>query len=304
MVLVWEGLLAIVTVAMLVVALTTAPGRHLVNVLSLAGPLGLMATGMALSFRTGTPNLAVGSIAAFTGALTAVILVEQGQGIVAAAVALLVAALAGVLLGLFTAAVSAPSWAVTLGAATAVEMLTLALTDTRVVPAPFFGDVPGWLWFVLFALISIVGALVLPSLKLGSPLLGAVVGLGGSSLLAGLGGLALLARVQAATPGSGFTNTVIVLAAVLLGGVSVHGRRGGVTGVVLAVLLLALVQAQFALWALPFWVFSLIAALVVLGGLLAGRLAELVSPEDAPPQQPPRQPPGPPLQPPPPPAPF
>ena len=56
--------------------------------------------------------------------------------------------------------------------------------------------------------------------------LGAVVGLTGSSLLAGLGGVALTAYDGAANPtADGVGLTVTALAAVLIGGVSVFGRR-------------------------------------------------------------------------------
>jgi hypothetical protein len=59
------------------------------------------------------------------------------------------------------------------------------------------------------------------------PGLGAVAGLAGSSLLAGLGGVAQLMRLKISQPASAQLLTTMALAAVLLGGVSVFGRRAG-----------------------------------------------------------------------------
>ncbi|MEV6156509.1 hypothetical protein AB0L53_39810 [Nonomuraea sp. NPDC052129] len=277
-VLVWEGLLGLATIGMIVVALLSAPSVHLVNVLAQAGPLGLVATGLALSFRAGTPNVAVGSISALTGMVTAS-LATQGLGWTAAIIAIVLATVGGLVLGLFVAALSAPAWAVTLGAAVACEAMVVAIADGQTISFQLGGDFPGYLWFVLFVIVSLGGALAWSALRLKSVWLGALVGLGGSSLLAALGGVALLTRLHAASPISSWTTTFTALAAVLLGGISVHGKRGGVAGTVLAVLFLSLVQGQLALWGTPFWVFMLVTGAVILAALLAGRLADLAAPE-------------------------
>lgn len=275
-VLVWEGFLGILTIALIVAALLSAPpSQYLVYILAQAGALGLVATGLALSFRTGTPNLAVGSIAAFTAMVSASLM--SGLGWTAAIIAILIATVGGLLLGLFVTALSAPAWAVTLGAAVACEALVNGIADARVIPVDI--DFPTYVWPVLFVIVSLGGALAWPALRVKSPWITAMVGLGGSSLLAALGGVALLTRTHAASPVSGWTTTTLALAAVLLGGISVHGKRGGVAGTVLAVLFLSLVQGQLVLWAAPQWVFQVIAGAVILGALLAGRLADLVTQE-------------------------
>ncbi|MFD1541246.1 ABC transporter permease subunit [Nonomuraea guangzhouensis] len=277
-VLVWEGFLGILTIALIVAALfSVSPGQYLVFILAQAGATGLVATGLALSFRTGTPNLAVGSIAAFTAMVTAWLMNMSGLGWSAAIIAILLTTVGGLLLGLFVTALSAPAWAVTLGAAVACEALVSGIADGRVIPVDI--DFPTYVWFVLFVIVSLGGALAWPALRVASPWITAMLGLGGSSLLAALGGVALLTRTHAATPVAGWTTTTLTLAAVLLGGISVHGRRGGIAGTVLAVLFLTLVQGQLVLWATPVWVFQVIAGAVILAALLAGRLADLVTQE-------------------------
>ncbi len=85
--------------------------------------------------------------------------------------------------------------------------------------------------------------------------LGAVAGLTGSSLLAGVGGVSQALFLQVGDPASGGINlTVVALAAVLLGGVSIFGRRGGLLGTVLGVvviqtaLFLVTARADSAVW--------------------------------------------------------
>jgi ribose/xylose/arabinose/galactoside ABC-type transport system permease subunit len=99
------------------------------------------------------------------------------------------------------------------------------------------------------------------------------VGLAGSSLLAGLGGVALTIEVQTADPTAGGTDlTIMALAVVLIGGVSIFGRRGGVLGVVFGALI---VEAIFFITQAhsvsPVWAEALVGVLILLGlGLSRG----------------------------------
>lgn len=274
------GVLVVLAVGMVVV---TAPTAHLPNVLASAAPLGLVAAGLSLSLRTGVPNLAVGAVSALSGALIATA-VEVGEMslVTGALLVLVLAAFAGLVMGAFTVLVSAPAWAVTLGAAVACEALLVAVTDARVIPveAPQF---PRALWFALFAVVSVAGGLLWARRdvreRLSKGWTAGLVGLAGSGMLAALGGFVLLMRLGAAQPSSSGTfTTVFALAAVLLGGTSPNGERGAVTGTVFSVLLLSIVQGQLALLNAPFWVYSLILGIVVAVGLAVSRLLDALRP--------------------------
>lgn len=67
--LIWEAVLFIVACVLVVAAIGSSRGAHLSVIFAPVGYVGLVAAGLALSLRTGTPNLAVGSLAAFTGVL-------------------------------------------------------------------------------------------------------------------------------------------------------------------------------------------------------------------------------------------
>lgn len=274
------GVLVVLAVGMVVV---TAPTAHLPNVLASAAPLGLVAAGLSLSLRTGVPNLAVGAVSALSGALIATA-VEVGEMslVTGALLVLVLAAFAGLVMGAFTVLVSAPAWAVTLGAAVACEALLVAVTDARVIPveAPQF---PRALWFAVFAVVSVAGGLLWARRdvreRLSKGWTAGLVGLAGSGMLAALGGFVLLMRLGAAQPSSSGTfTTVFALAAVLLGGTSPNGERGAVTGTVFSVLLLSIVQGQLALLNAPFWVYSLILGIVVAVGLAVSRLLDALRP--------------------------
>jgi ribose/xylose/arabinose/galactoside ABC-type transport system permease subunit len=201
------------------------------------------------------------------------------MSLVAAVLLVLVfAAFAGLVMGAFTVFVSAPAWSVTLGAAVACEALLLAVTDARVIPVqgPQF---PRALWFAVFAVVSVAGGLLWARRDvrewLGKRWTAGLVGLAGSTALAALGGFVLLMRLGAAQPGSNGTfTTVFVLAAVLLGGTSPNGERGAVTGTLLSVLLLAIVQGQLQLLNAPLWIYSLMLGIVVVVGLTVSRLLD------------------------------
>ncbi|MGW2159756.1 ABC transporter permease subunit [Nonomuraea sp. NPDC001699] len=275
----WEGVLGLLAVLGLALVLITTRSELVLDVLARTGQLGLIVMGFGLSLRTGTPNLAVGAVAAASGAFVASTATAGVPLPLAMLLALVLAGLAGVAMSVFTMVLSAPAWAVTLGAAVVCEALVVALLGGGTIPLETAALYPGPLGFAVFAVVSIAGGLLWTRQEvrkdLGAGWPGAVLGLAGSSMLAAAGGIALLLRLGAATPGSqGLYSTVFALAAVLLGGTSPYGERAGVAGTVLGVLILAVAQGLLAYLGAPVWVFMLVMGMVVLIGLGASRLLD------------------------------
>jgi ribose/xylose/arabinose/galactoside ABC-type transport system permease subunit len=319
--LIWEAVLAVITIALIVGTLSTQH-QNLDVALDRAGFAGLVAVGLAFSLRTGSPNLAVGSLVAFSGAMGGYLVVDQHMGKTPALiVAVLLATVIGLVLGFVVALLSVPAWAVTLGAATILQAITFKIANFRVIPLDF-GEYSTAFWFGLFAVLSVGGGALwlLPAVR--RPLSGlrrsgepgtwnglqpgmaAVAGLTGSSFLAGLAAVPLLMRTHAANPLSGQDATVVAFAAVLFGGVSVFGRRAGVFGTLLAVLILSITETLIVYNGGSDWVPSLVIGLVALAGLGVSRALESITnnlnrtraagPAPAGPPGPPRLPPGPP----------
>ena len=282
----WEGVLLVLTAVLLGVTLASTPEAHLADIVRPAGYLGLVAAGLALSLRTGTPNLAVGSIATATGVIGAHLAATDGWSLWAAMTAAVALAVAtGLVTGLIVAALSVPAWAVTLAVTLLVQAAALRIANGQLVVFHAGGSYPATLWLAVFAVVSIAGGALwlVPGVRTalsatrnsedpgqwaGLPAgLGAVAGLTGSSLLAGLGGVSLALYLGVGDPVSGGINlTLVAFAAVLVGGVSVFGRRAGVFGTVLGVIV-----AQTLLFIMdthdfsPLWLYAPIGGLAVLG---------------------------------------
>lgn len=218
---------------------------------------------------------------------------------VAMAVGVAAATGVGLVLGLVTALLSVPAWAVTLGGAAIVEAAVLGATQGQITLLRSEVGSPSVLWFLLFVILTLGGGALwmlplvratLSTTRDNQPVgkwagwragVGAIAGLTGSGLVAGLAGVAYALRLHAAPPiSSGSSLTLVALAVALLGGISVFGRRGGVAGVLLATVLIGSVQQILALHAVESWVVFLVTGVALLIGLLASRLTESLAGSD------------------------
>ncbi|GAB3529411.1 hypothetical protein [Phytohabitans suffuscus] len=292
----WEAfLLLLVLLTAVIVAATGTLFRGAQPWGNLA-TVGLLASAFALSLRTATPNLAVGAIAVLAGATYAKLAQNDVPGVLAGVLAVLVALLVGLLLGLVVGLTSVPAWAATLGGLALAQGIAFGLLDGQNVPT---GGAPGGtgraiLWTLVFAAVSVGGGLLwlIPGIRaaLGAnrsqddpvrlraaKLAGALAGLGGSGLLAGLSGVALVTYLGVAGPSTG-DNLLFAAGAALLGGVSAFGGRGGIAGTALATALLVFANHGLLQADAPRWVtFYLTPALAILLGVVVSRLIEAIS---------------------------
>ncbi|BCJ77322.1 hypothetical protein CS0771_68660 [Catellatospora sp. IY07-71] len=295
----WEALLLLLAVVALISILLQADAGALgPGLWTSMAATGLLATGFALSLRTGTPNLAVGAQAALAGVVYAELARSDWPPLLAGTTAVLLMLVLGLLLGTLTGLTSAPAWAVSLGALALAQSIAIGLSDSRgvILPDGPDGAATGWLWLAVFVLGSLAGGalFLLPGVRralgVGDPapgfrpsrLLGAVAGFGGSSVLAALSGIVLVGRLGGAFPNS--DRLVIAVAAAVLGGISVFTFRGGVAGTLFATAFLVLAENALRLSDLPLWlVFSLVPALAILFGILIGlALDKIAGPEPQP----------------------
>jgi ribose/xylose/arabinose/galactoside ABC-type transport system permease subunit len=254
--LIWEAVLALVLTGVVVAALGFIPEvRDLdffAGVLRTAAVIGAVAVAFSLSVRGAVPNLAVvplfllgaGTYFSMAGTVGPTEAVLRSVGVTAAL---------GLLLGALTVGLRVASWAASIAVALLATGLAVAARPGAVTAEGPNLSSAGPLLFAGVAAVSVLGGLLclIPAVRrtvgvyrgdatartgpLASivPVLVLVV----SSAIAGAAGLLLLFTGEpAATP---LTATVwLPLAAVLIGGASIHGRRVGVTGTMLGVLLL------------------------------------------------------------------
>ena len=257
--------------------------------------LGFAACGLALSLRTATPNLAIGSISVLAGWVYAGQVNDGTPVPVAFLVAVLAAFGVGVVLALLTGLTALPAWAVTLGGGFVVSAALLEATEGRLLQVTGARASGGFgVWVAVFVAGSVTGAVLfaLPAVRRGlaanrpsgaedpagwrpAKLTGALVGVAGSAALAGVAGV-LSTRLTGAAAFTESGQLPYALAAVLLGGVSVFGRRAGVSGVVLGVFIVDGVRRWQLIEGVHAATTLLTTGLLAVVGLLAVWLLELV----------------------------
>jgi ribose transport system permease protein len=267
--------------------------------------LAIMALGLTLVVIAGEVDLSFGAVNGLVANLLAWMWIVQGVPIYLAIVAALLAAVAvGVLNGVVVTVLKVPSFIVTLGTYNLVYGFTLLVSGlkdynpdyppegTRVPEGeigffkslasqslPF--DVPAQvLWLVAFVLVfaflihrSLFGFRLMAIG--GNPVAARLAGLPVTrykilvfvigALMAGVAGILDFAFIHNTQPDLGLAATFPVFAAVIIGGASLTGGRGTVSGTVMGSLLLGVLAAGLALVAAgPF------AQQVFLGGVTIG----------------------------------
>ncbi len=261
-----------------------------------AAMLGMLAVAVSLSLRAATPNLAVGAFSAVAGVL---FIRDQGHGTLGAVLlAVGVSLAAGLALGLVVSVLHVPAWAASLGALCA-GLAVLAFLDRHgVMVLPSGASVPdparhASLWLigvagvsVLFGLLGLIGPLrrmVGAFRPLGDTAarrgagagLMAVFALTISAGLAGAAGVVGTMHTRVAGESLMLRDLLLPLGAVLLGGVSAYGRRGGLFGTMLGVAALTLVlqYGTFRNWSPGVMVYAVAGSAIVLG-LAVTRMVE------------------------------
>ncbi len=254
---IWLVLVALLGSAALLSSAFLEPA-YLFNMIRQAAPVGIAAVGVTLVMIMGGVDLSVGAIISLTAVVTAVVMDgEPGNVPAAIGTALLLGALVGLANGILVTVSRASPFILTLGTAVAVYGLTQVYSGgtARGMVAPGFreffnqrigGVIPVLALFLLA--VAAVAALLQQTTRYGrslylvggNPRAARLAGLpiqrlavltyGLSGLLAGLAGVALLARsgVSSTFAGRGFEFDA--LAAVVLGGTTFEGGRGGVGG--------------------------------------------------------------------------
>jgi ribose/xylose/arabinose/galactoside ABC-type transport system permease subunit len=236
------------------------------NILRQVAVVGTAAVGMTFVMLTGGIDLSVGSIIGVAGIVAAQLMVWGVPPSFAAILALL----AGLVMGLANAFIinrfHVPPLIVTLGMMTSLRGLAYLFTKGLPIfgfPESFTFLGQGYLWVVpvpviVMVLAFLAGWLVLERFTIGRH----IYGVGGneeasrlsgvnvervkyfvyavSGLLCGLAGVVLLSRTNSGQPKAGTAYEMDIITAVVLGGVSIAGGEGRITGVIAGVLIMGI----------------------------------------------------------------
>ena len=242
--------------------------QNTMNLVRQSSPTIIMAVGMLFVVLTGGIDLSVGSIFALGGVIAALFAPEYGLP-AAILCALVGGAVVGGGSGALIAYLRLPAFVITLAAMTVARGLAFILSDGQPIlfdqsGAALTDFASGYLWVVpypviLTAVIVLIGASVLTFTSFGR-LVKAIgsneeaVRLSGvrvegyvlgvyvvSGALAAIAGLVSAGRTGIGAPNVGIGSELTVIAAVVIGGASLAGGRGGVINSALGALTLAII---------------------------------------------------------------
>lgn len=243
--------------------------NNLLNIGVQSAVVAIIAIGMTMVIITAGIDLSVGSVAALSGVLGAMMVVEYGVPIPLAIVGgAAIGAIAGVVNGVLVTQAGMAPFIATLGMLSVARGLGYIVTDSVAVsgaPPDFtllgqgkLGALP--IPILALAVVALAGHFVLTRTKLGryAYAMGSNVEaarLSGipvkryltivyiiSGILAGFGGMIAASRVDSGQPNFGIGLELDVIAAAVIGGASLFGGEGKVIGTLLGALLIALIR--------------------------------------------------------------
>lgn len=269
----YVGMLAALGLLVLVFSLVTKRFFSLTTFRSIANEYSeyfVVAVGMTFVLVIAGIDLSVGSVMALSGAVLGVGIARWGLPVpVAVAVGLGVGLCCGVINGLVTIAWDLPPFIVTLGMLEAARGATYLVTNETQYIGGRIGVVAeaglsGWsVPFLIAAAVVVVAQLVLSRTVFGRHAVAIgtneeAVRLSGidprgvklivfalSGLLAGVGAVFRVSRMQAADPNTGVGFELEAIAAVVIGGTSLMGGRGSVVRSFFGVLIIAVLSNGF-----------------------------------------------------------
>ena len=271
---------------------------NLTTLLESYSVMAIMAAGLLVGLISGGIDISFAAIAAVTQYLVATILVQMGGNwVVAFALAAVFGCVLGAVNALLIYYLQALSVIVTISTMTFYFAILMFVTDGKSIY-----DLPDWFTasispfgipfpVIVAAIVLIATAFLLNRLSIGRQIYGLggnlegakrmgcnILGLqcfvyGYSGLTAGIAGLVQAHRVEEVIPNALIGRELDVLAAVVLGGASLQGGIGTVSGAILGIVLLAIVQNGLTLLGVSSYSFGFVTGLIILISVSATAIA-------------------------------
>ncbi len=270
---------------------------NLLNLTRQMSTVGIIAVGMCYCFISGEFDLSVGSTLGLVAMIAAMLMVSGWGYLLAIIAGLLLGMGVGVVNGVLVTKVRIPSFIVTLGTLLIGRGITMTLS--RGWPVPLYGTgLPQWFLYlgqgrpwgipmqaVVMVIVLLIGNLILSRTKLGYHMY-AVGGNAHAShlhgiavhktkifafvvtgFLAAIAGLLSLSFIQSGHPQLGTLMELDVIAAVVIGGVSIRGGRGSILGVFFGALIMALILNTLVLLGVEAYFTRVVMGLIIIGAV-------------------------------------
>ncbi|TFD47287.1 ABC transporter permease [Cryobacterium frigoriphilum] len=259
--------LVVLCIALVIATPDFLTGQNLLNIGIQASTVAVMAFGVTFVIIAGGIDLSVGSVAALSAMVSGWFFVSAGlPGGAALAAGLIAGLLAGVINGLASAYGKLPSFIATLAMLSVARGLTLVISDGRpIATAPQVSFLGGSVGPVPVPIIVLVVTALIASFILNRTVIGrSMYAVGGNAeaarlsglpvnriivtvfalagLFAAVAGLLLAGRLDSAQPQAAAGYELDAIAAVVIGGASLAGGVGRISGTIVGALILVVIR--------------------------------------------------------------
>jgi len=260
--------LALLVIVLSIISEDFLTASNILNVLRQISINALIAFGMTFVILTGGIDLSVGSIFALSGAITAGLMVQGTDPLLAVLVGLLSGALMGAINGFLIAKGKVAPFIGTLATMTVFRGLTLVYTEGRPITGMpegfamlgkgYFFEIPMPVIWMLISFVVLYMLLkhttfgrhvyALGSNEVATQLSGIntsrvkILVYSISGLFAALSGIILTSRLNSAQPTAGTSYELDAIAAVVLGGTSLAGGKGWIVGTLIGAMIIGVLD--------------------------------------------------------------
>ena len=247
-------------------------GKNILNIFRQTSVNAIIAAGMTFVILTGGIDLSVGSILAISGAVCASLMVNGQNMILAVIIAIIIGGVFGTLNGFIISKGKLQPFIATLATMTILRGVTMVFTDGKPITlgsgdlAISFSKIGGGTILgiptpvIIMIVVFVVSAYILSNTKMGryTYALGSneeATKLSGlntdkikiwvytiSGILAAVAGIILTSRLYSAQPTAGNGYELDAIAAVVLGGTSLTGGKGKISGTIIGALIIGVLS--------------------------------------------------------------
>ncbi len=270
--------------------------ENIMNIARNYSDIGIGAVGMTLVLLVGGIDLSVASVMALGGLVTSIALTSWGLPLpIAILIGMGAGAVIGLGSGLLVQRLRLPPFIATLGMLGVARGIVVGTTSGQGVsglPKEFTAIGQGYIGPVPIPVIVLVIVALVVALFLAYHVWGTYIySIGGNetaailtglpvarvkifvyvtcSLLAALAGILVVSRLGVSLPGQSLGYELQVIAAAVIGGVSLNGGRGTVLGAVLGAMIIGLIQNALVLLQVPpYWQQAFIGGIIILAAIV------------------------------------
>lgn len=267
---------------------------NIINIFRQVSVIGTLAFGVTLIIITGGIDLSSGSVVALVGVIAAAAAAPGNNVFVAVLIGVTVGAACGLFNGTVLALTRIPPFIVTLGMMTAARGAALLFTDGR----PISDISGGFLWLgagnigflpvpvLIFLSMGLITHIILRKTKFGKTIYAfggneqaaRVCGINTNKVLiivytyagimSAIGGIILTARVSSGNPTAGLGYELDAIASAVIGGTSLNGGVGFISGTIIGALIIGVLNNGLTLAGVsPYWQ-QIVKAIIIVGAVI------------------------------------